>query len=432
MNRGRISTSLALLSLSVLMVAAGMECPPNNNMNMNGNNNNNNNNNNNGNNNGTNLVAVDSGITVRHDTSIRVGDDLIVFGVGAVNGVEYIVPSTTPTTGMTFTNSTNFRSVAFEVLGKKIALLDQTFMLTIYDTENATSHVFDITDVRVSNIPIGEHPQGPLHGDGNLLVICNDPTDVTDMNNIKVADLSTATPTLTALKNAPGITGVSSAQIQTARVNESKKRVVGARNNVFYMWDLDNPMTDPVEFDRSGDGGIGAEDYRFDGTYILYEDSEGPANIHIFNVETGTDTMLTKNPGQGPLALNGGSFCYFLDRDFTDDSASGARSAIGEAPGPDSVEGGVDGADPRDSDPEYLGYGGGCAITPDGSMFFIAGDECVNVTTEYIQVSTGGDFVALKNGDEDFLGTDVACSSNTVGFRTGANNDTTIAYIILP
>ncbi|HWL93802.1 MAG TPA: hypothetical protein VNT79_09725, partial [Phycisphaerae bacterium] len=351
---------------------AGAECPNNNN---NNNNNNNSNTNNNNNSNTSGFVAAVTSIPVRFDASLRVGDDLIVFGIGAVNGVQFVVPSANPTSGTDFDGSVSYRSTGFEVVGKKIALLFDTFALAIYDTAADDTDVFDLTNIRASNIPFEDDEQGPLHGDGDLLVVCNDPTEVDDQINLKVVDLSQSPPTFFNLANAPGIDGNSSAQISTARINAAAELVVGERNDIFYIWDLNNPSDLPTEFDLTSDGGVADAPYSFDGEHILYSDDTSDHGMKLLNVSTGGVTSLTLNPSaEGSAAeLRGDQFLYFLARDAFDSFGDVRRSAIGVKPGPDGVEGGVDGADPRDSDPEYVGYGSGGAIVPDGSALFIAG-----------------------------------------------------------
>lgn len=379
------------------------------------------------------LKIVNTGIAVRHDGGLKVGDDLIVFGAGALNGVNYIVPSTVPVVGTPFTDSDDFVSTHFEIAGKKIVLLKRAvFTVTVYDTATGTSTPFDKTELRVSNIPVDENDQGPLHADGDFVVVCNDPAIVSDKVNLKVLDCSDNPPAIINLINAPGIDGVSSARITSARINATKRRVVGDRNDIFYLWDLDNPINPPREFDRSSDDGIGAESYRFDGTNILYADGARPANIHILNVETGVDTLMTLNPGRGALALAADKFIYFLERNAFDSFGVLNRSAIGDVPGPGATEGGRAGEDPHENDPEYQGYGSSSCITPDGSFFLIAGDKDITPEVEFLQASSGGPFELLKLGNENVQASDVSCSVNTIGFKTGTSHDTTVAYIILP
>ena len=430
MRSQRISKVLSMLCLSVVLVAAGMECPPNDNMNNNDNNNqNNNNNNNNGNdndndnNNNTDLTAVITNIAVRHDGRLRAGDDLIAYGTGAVNGVQYIVPSTSPTAGTDFTNSTNFSAKQFEVAGKKLALISN-FLVTIHDTTDGSSHTFDEEDIRVSNVPAGDNAQGPLHASGDLVITCSDPTIVNDMVNLKIVDCSQMPPTITGLKNAPDIDGFSAAQIQSARINSTTRKVVGMRNDVFYMWDIDSPDDDPTAFDMAGEGGVGTESFRFDGRYVLFLNGANPAVAKLLDTNTGNVQTISPASARGQLALNGGKMAMFLNRDANDSTSVVFRSAIGNVPGTTVT--------PAAGDPSPLGFGTTAAITPDGSLYFIAGDDDLNVTSEFIQAGTGGAFAILKNGGNDITGSDVTCSDNTAAFKTGLNNDTKLAYIILP
>ncbi len=418
---------LSILCLSVVFVAAGLECPPNDNMNDNDNQNNNNNNNgndnDNDNNNDTDLTVVVTNIAVRHDGRIRAGDDLIAFGTGALNGVQYIVPSMSPTAGTDFTNSTSFSAKQFEIAGKKLALISN-FLLTIHDTTDNTAHTFDEMDIRVSNVPANDNAQGPIHASGDLVITCNDPTIVDDMVNLKVVDCSQTPPTITGLKNAPDIDGFSAAQIQSARINSTTKKVVGMRNDVFYMWDIDNPDDDPTAFDMAGEGGVSTDSFRFDGRYVLFLNGANPAVAKLLDTNTGNVQTISPASARGQLALNGNTMAMFLNRDANDSTSVVFRSALGNVPGTSVT--------PAAGDPSPLGFGTTNAITPDGAFIFIAGDDDLNVTSEFIQVSTGGAFAILKNGDNNITGSDVSCSDKTAAFKTGVNNDTTIAYIILP
>jgi hypothetical protein len=45
------------------------------------------------------LAFVKTAIPVQFDASLKVGNDLIVFGTGPLTGVSYVVPSTNPIAG---------------------------------------------------------------------------------------------------------------------------------------------------------------------------------------------------------------------------------------------------------------------------------------------------------------------------------------------
>lgn len=144
-----------------------------------------------------NLVVTD--IETRSDTTIRAGDDIIVFGTGYPTGVKYIqVGDSEP---REIPDGETYNAMVFAICGKKIVLVKRNSV-----------HVFDSATGKVSKIPDDVihlyDPKGGLHrpnhliADGNLVATVNAATKVTDRTIIKVIDVSGDEPKIIPIKNA--------------------------------------------------------------------------------------------------------------------------------------------------------------------------------------------------------------------------------------
>jgi hypothetical protein len=370
------------------------------------------------------LTVTESDIPVRFDSSIKLGDDLIVFGTGNLTGVAYIVPSTAPTAATPIPGE--FRNVGFAVAGKKVLLFDDQFQLTVYDTETETATAIETETVLLATLPTHEDQEiySPVVASGTLALTLNRKDEVTDGHVLKLIDLSGAEPVVTSLIDPP--TGVA----QIAIDGDEQIAVVQGVDH-FFVYDLSDPAAGPRDIDLSAGLGI-LGPFVYDAGRILYVVSDVEENIRLLDVETGTVSAPTLNPGNRdlPLALRAGTLAYFLNRVPNDTYATIYRGAVATDAG--AVEGGTAGADPDDSTHPWFGYGSDVAITPSGGRIFISGNEAVDTATDYLQVSTGGAFQVFAAGSGFLNATDVEASATLVAFKTGADEDTTLAYIVLP
>ena len=383
------------------------------------------------------LPFVKTAIPVRFDASLKVGTDLIVFGPGALTGVSYVVPATHPTAGTAVPGAP--RSVGFAVAGKKVAVFDSTGQLSILDAQIPIPLpvALPTNQILLDTLPTDENEDflSPVVADGNLLLTRNDVNSIA--HALKVIDLSTLSGT--SLNNLPRSLSVAGRQVA---ISATDQKVVTFAGDSFFVYDLTAPTADPREIDLSEKGGIQGP-FAFGGTHILYVADTTTDNMRLLSLAdtTETPTVLSKNPGNPDrgLAIHGGTFAYFLNRNALDQYASSAvssdvvyRAAFGAVPGTTLSEGGVAGANPADHTPPWAGYGDEVAITPTGSYIFISGNNDIDVNAEFLQVSTGGAFLHFADGTGFLNATDVDASATLVGFKTGSGETTTLGYIVLP
>ena len=383
---------------------------------------------------GTGLTAVKTGIPLRFDQGLKAGDDLIVFGINVGKGIQYVEPSKGPTAGTDFSGSADADATHFAVTGKNIVMVGgdgTTFSVSVYNVATGTLTTFPETDLRAKNLPVEDDERGPVHADGDYAVVANDPSDVDGGVNLTLIDLKGATPTLVPLANIDGVTEFSSFGLSSAFVHAASMKVVGELMNIFYVWDINNPDTAPMTFDRS-DKGVGDAKWSFNGTYIFYQDGQSDESPTLLDVTDGSSKTVTPNPMDGSLIIAGDNLAYLLSRDTFDGFSNSVRTAIGTVAGTATAQGPA--GDTRGNDEPAEGFVLEFSATPDGMYIFGSGDAGITLNVERLHVSrNGGTFAPIADGADDFLqASDVDASSNTVGFKTGVNNDLTLAYIILP
>ena len=378
----------------------------------------------------TDFTVTQTAIPVRFDASLDIGDDLIVFGTGTVTGVSYVVPSTKPAAATAIPG--DFASSGFAIVDKKVLLLRSDFHVTVYDTATGTSAEIPSDQVSVPGIPDDESSDifSPVVADGTLAITQSESDQVTDGRILKVIDVSGAAPVITALNNPPVSLSQGVAQIV---ISSRDQLVIAYTGDKFFVYDLTNPTSDPRTIDLTLLDGIHGP-FTYDNGYVLYVAKSTTQNMRLLKVADGTQIPLTKNPGQRDydLVVRGGKFAYYLERNAYDTYLNVYRAAVGTVPGPDATEGGSPGADPRTRTHPWAGYGNDAAITPNGQWTFISGDQDINIECEFLQVSTGGAFKLFANGTGFLNASDVTASDKLVAFKLGANQATTLGYIVLP
>ena len=385
---------------------------------------------------GVSVIAVSTKIEMHQQGLIKAGDDVIAYGYGGFNGVDYIIPSEfeTDDTGLGIPGGDGFQAGNFEVAGKKIALVSN-FLVTIFDTETLTSTEIPETDVRLYNSPSGQREQGTLQADGNLIIVRNDFGDTG--NHAAVIDVSGATPVVTGLASPTGDNEINS--LGHAVVDADARVAVGTAMDTFVVWDLDNPTAEPLSY--SFEGGIGDALMQIEGDFVLFHDSSG-----LISALNHTDGMFTSDSEAGAeVARNGGSFLYFLDRDANDSNGGDLRSAIGSIATDADIATFNEAGDAADANfidgsttnNGVRGWGQMGAITDDGDLFFISGWDSVG-SGEYLQVSNGGPFSLVQGPtciDNAYGcgGTNVNIYGKTLAFKNGDNSGLThVAFVILP
>ncbi|MBI5864674.1 MAG: hypothetical protein HZB38_09225 [Planctomycetes bacterium] len=378
-------------------------------------------------------TVVKTDIGVHSQAMVRAGNDLIAFGTGGSTGVDYIIPSGQDATGRTIPNSSNFKSYSLAVGGRNIFLTDSNFQVTVFNVDTQDQTAVDLGEVRLVSIPASQWDAGHIQANGDYCAVICEETDVTDGQVVKVIDVSTGLPSVISFTASPITNGE---LVKMVAVNESTQQVVAATSSKFYVFDITNPTGSPTEYDADSNGvGSGAQ-MQFDGTHVIYQDDAGFPNAKVLTLSNASITTLGLNPSTGSsLAIAGGAFGYFLDRDSSDSIGSHLRSAIGTdittSPTIALVDDFIDGSTTNNG---AFGFGQSIALTSDGTTWFLGGLESIG-SGEYLQVSTGGAFntIADPTGADTYgcPGTDVFCGEDVLAFKVGSQTDTTIGYILL-
>ncbi len=373
------------------------------------------------------LTVVKTAIALHVQGRIEAGDGIVAYGTGGFAGVDYI--NVGDTAGRGVTNGANFKAKSFAVCGKKI-IFDENFQLTVFDTTDASSTAIPLTDIRVARTPASVDEGGHFQSDGNLVGVMNDAGSVTDGKEVKVIDVSAAAPNVISFDVNPAS---SPAQIA---VDASNPHVAVVANHIFYIYDVANPTTAPVQWDVSGlDGVDNATQMRFSGGYILYHDNAAFGNARLLDTTDGTVVAMTSNPAAQTLAMAGGKYAYFVNRDAADSFGTVNRSGIGDVPTAAAVLAGDTQITAGTDNNGFVGWGQTAAITPNGAWFFLAGFESIG-QQEYLMAGTGGAFGLVPDpadaSADGLQASDVSATATTVAFKVGSNNDTTVGYITLP
>jgi len=426
MKPQRIPLVLVVATLAILVGSLG-GCPPTDN-----------NNNNTGDNLST-LPVTKTSIPVRFDGSLKVGDNLIVFGTGALTGVSYVVPATTLTAATAVPGTP--RSVGFAVAGKKILVFDPNAQLSILDTQLAVlgSVPFPKVLIALDTLPSGETNDrlSPVIADGKLAITRNTVADVG--NALKVVNVTDLVPTITPLNNLPRGLSVGGQQVA---INATDQKVITYAADSFFIYDLTAPTADPREISLASKDGIQGP-FAYGNEYILYVAKTTTGNMRLLSLTDGSETpvVLSKNPGNRDreLAVRDGELAYFLSRNAFDQYASTAvspdivyRAAFGSLPGTTLTEGGVAGADPTTNTPPWAGYGDDVAIPSSGGYVFTSGHGAIDANAEFLQVSTGGTFQRFADGTGYLAASDVDAGAALVAFKIGTGETTTLGYIVVP
>ena len=411
----------------------------------------------------------------------KAGDDLIVWG--DEEGVYYIVPSETDseaTAPIEIPEGARYAWNHFAVSGKKVLMVSDLGEIRIYHTVTGESRDFGAADgIVLDNIQLTTDTMpGLTQASGDLFVTVNDEFTITDGATVKVIDVAGDDPagwTVIPIPNPEDAFGPIEEFDQVA-VDAGTRRVLGEANDDLYVWDIDAPEAEPTFIDlgiATGLGGINDRaQLQFEGDYALYHQDPddfplglGNYNAALLNVVDGSLTIFSNNPSMQhvPVEMAGGSFFYTQWKESLDEqSGSGQsfRSAIGlldDAPASTlasqfdtyDLQPSVFDFDPITQeecfdDPKLIGYGSSACITPDGSLWFIAGEGPIDSYLDYLQVSEGGEFTDFADPDTlsgSVMATDVTCSDNVVSFRAlrqvddglgcSADNEWVVGFIII-
>ena len=393
---------------------------------------------------------------------VDVGDDVIVYGIDSQIededeplGVHFIIPSESDSQTASGTmipgSDALFGARHFKVAGRKVALVRSTSAISIFDVD--TGRLVDIppTELTLHRDITEPGAPGQMTSDGPFIAAVSNTTGfLFGGSEVVIIDVSGDEPEVLHFPR-PEEFDEDGADFDQVVVNAATRRVIGFGNNNLYMYDLDNPDSQPTKFDFGfdADNGRVSEEVqiRFDGQHVIYhDDSNFEPVVSLLNVNDGTIIHFDDNPtaGDAPLALAAGSFGYFLFREDADNESGSFktnvyRSAIGrtdDAPSA-TLANQLDHYDFRPTDVDepgaeqdlclgeekkLIGYGATLCITPDGEQWFLAGWSSIDARYDHIQVSRGGVFSDIPDPERttytgSLMGTDIVCSADIVAFR---------------
>ncbi|MCW5848388.1 MAG: hypothetical protein KIS95_14235, partial [Anaerolineae bacterium] len=363
-------------------------------------------------------------------------------------GIAYFKPSLYPEgvekqleRGTMIPNSAGlFDALDFVIAGTKVALVRSNNAVSIFDTATGT-----LTDISPNQIELDPFNGLGLLADGDYVVTVSDGEEVTDGRILKLIDVSGETPALITFPNV-----LESEYWEMAAIDAESMRVAGlATNGDLYVFDIGNPDAAPVVIDLGFDSVATVSEtaqMQLEGDYVLFHDiSDIDPAVILLNLSDSTMTPFDFNATNRHtrLALNGGSFAYFLVAESADREDAGPqvryRSAIGtvdNAPSAtlaaqfddfafrtSSVDLGMfEQSTCLDATRMNIGYGISVCITPDGQRWFLAGNQSVDRNGDHLQMSTGGAFTDFEDPEGStvtgsVMAADVKCSSTTVVFR---------------
>lgn len=423
----------------------------------------------------TDAAIVKTRILVGNGGRIDVGDDLIVFGVGSDEdvdtplgmsnqpaGVHYLVPSQATgdtDTGKLIANSDLlFGHQNFRVARKKIALVRSTNAVSIYDTTTDRLTDIDPSEITLQPLPLDQAGPGHMMADGPYIATINDDGPnlagaVADGREIKLIDISAADPRVISFPQPEDFDDNEDFSMIAVDADARRVVAVSVQAKDLYAYNIDQPEDLPTKFDFDINTDTGVLDnetqIEIDGDFVIFHDqsSTSPAAA-ILDLRDGTVTRLSDNPtlSASPVAVNGGSFAYFLDREDADagDEFNSRRTVIGalaDAPASTATNSQLRRYDLRATTvdlavgsitrPEQsacqntgklIGYGATSCITPDGERIFVAGWRNPDREFDYVQMSTGGEFADFADPEGSTLtgslmGADIVCSADTAAFR---------------
>lgn len=368
-------------------------------------------------------TVVKTGIKVQYKARIAASDQLIAYGTGPVKGVDYIRPG--DKAGRGISGGEEFSSGFFAVCGEKIVLANpQDFTLTVFDAASGKSVNIPESTLRLRSLGGSMYNAGGPVADGDFVAVLTDQNSG-DKSAFAVVDLSGAEP------KVKGFPRFNNNYLKQVAVSAASGRLVAATDNHVAVYDFKSGNGEPKVIEIAEHGGIGMSQMRFDGEWLLYHDNQSYASAVLLNVRTGAAKKMTR--GQFGMALRGGTFCYFAARDARDSNSTEARAVVGKVGGEPNVfaaDKPVDGATKNNG---LQGFASSAAVTPDGKLVFMAGQDSIG-RAERLNVHDGQTLRLVPDASASpaFLqASDVVASSTFVAFKTGANNDTTLAYIRL-
>lgn len=391
-----------------------------------------------------------SGLTVRVSDlvvdaigDIRVDDNVIAVGTGENGGIEYLLPKQATTT-FNIQTGDNLITSGFAVANGWIAARQLDGDVFLHDTATATTTAVPRTTLA---LPSGNAATNEFWADEQFIVTFADDTVVSDGHAIKLIDCSTAPPTITSFTQDLPAQPFGIAERVLLAIDADQRQVMALQQDIFYLYDMDDPTAAPQTLDVSLAGGASnAFQFQFNDGFVVYHErdltSTGLRTTRFLDIANLMTTPFPENPSEPlDMLLVNGQFGYFVNqRDEDVNVNSTTRSVWGtlDAAGPAyTQEHLTDQFIGNDRGDGLIGYGRTLAATKDGVFRFLAGGGN-SAIAEILQVSRdGGEFTAVptiqqfRNESPDGLpATEVVTSNDICAFRVGGDDQ--VGYILLP
>ena len=362
---------------------------------------------------------VVSDVKTRSDTTIRAGDDLIVFGTDYPSGVSYMHIGDTKPRSIPYGET--FSSKVFQVCGRKIVLVNKN-TVAVYDTKTENLVRIPESDIFLSDVRGGLHTSNLINSDGYLVVTVNDVSKVTDRTSIKLIDVSGENPHVVSVKNA----GYSHRDVSSVAVDASQGLVaVSSRQQRSIYVAKAARLANQLQFELDEYKGISDDQIFIGENAIVYADTED--KLRILPLDGGHPVALTD---EGMGASSNGFFFAHGRVAIATRNHYGSRFpfAISDIPNSPTLL--------KETGTKIKGTSGGlgmagiAAIAPDKTVF-LAGTDSIGVG-EHLQVLDQEKSVWLPVANENgevLNASDVSASKRLIAFKSADQDGrTTVGY----
>ena len=356
-----------------------------------------------------------SSVETRSDTHLAVGEDLVVFGTGFPNGVQYLIAGESE--ARQIPRGETFSAQTFTVCGRKI-VLTQRHRVFVFDTE--AEQLFELPEAEIS---LYDPSNLRCAADGYLVATVNRATAVKDKTILKVIDLSGPEPGIIPIKNADYLdrdvtaVGLSAKYGVIAVSSRSKKQIAVAPIA---------PLADQTPFHLAEYRGVASFGLGVEDDAVVYADDDW--KVRRLSLSSGSSTAIT----EAAISRSGNGFWVRKGRLVTTTATGKVGSrypiTISDSDDPPQLAAGT--GEQIAGTSAQLGLGGSAAIASDKTVF-IAGTPGDSIGTgERLQMLAEGRWHPVPGEDgEPVWGSDVVTSTGFLALKVrDAAGKTVVGY----